>query len=117
MWSHFSLIILCVRPFIDIGPKVVSGRIPYEDIVSDIHVLMALMKGSLPPRPPEPLLSDAFWDFIVLCWSKDPFARPEIEKVREKLQLLRYCCSEEALASNVIDADKMPEKEAEEEAE
>lgn len=66
---------------------------------------MEIMKGSPPPRPSEPILSDAFWNLIVSCLGRDPLARPEINQVRDTLQVLRYSCSEEELAANVVDAD------------
>ncbi|PPQ91942.1 LOW QUALITY PROTEIN: hypothetical protein CVT25_000985 [Psilocybe cyanescens] len=97
--------------------QVISGRIPYEDILSDIHVILQLINGGDPPRPAEPLLSDGFWDFIVLCWSRNPFMRPQIDQVREMLHMLRYSCSEETLAANVIDYDKSPEKDTVEDTE
>ncbi|KAH9475510.1 putative serine/threonine-protein kinase [Psilocybe cubensis] len=100
-----------IYSFGSVALQVISGRIPYEDIVSEVQVIMQLIKGINPPRPAEPLLSDAFWEFIVLCWSRDPFKRPEIDQVREKLQLLRYSCTEETLASNIVDCDKQPEQE------
>ncbi|KDR84190.1 hypothetical protein GALMADRAFT_133541 [Galerina marginata CBS 339.88] len=77
--------------------QVISGRIPYENIRHDMRVLMELMNGTYPPRPSEPLLSNDFWNFIVICWNQ----RPGIDEVRRKLQLLRDSCSDEALAANV----------------
>ncbi|PPQ91813.1 hypothetical protein CVT25_000262 [Psilocybe cyanescens] len=106
-----------IYSFGSVALQVISGRIPYEDIISDVQVIMQLIKGSDPPRPAEPMLSDAFWDFIVLCWSRNPFSRPEIDQVREMLQVLRYSCSEETLAANVVDYDKSAEKDVVEDTE
>ncbi|KDR71818.1 hypothetical protein GALMADRAFT_781071 [Galerina marginata CBS 339.88] len=100
-----------IYSFGSVALQVISGRIPYEEIASDIHVMMEIMKGRNPTRPAEPLLSDEFWNFIVFCWNRDPSVRPEIDVLREALQILRYSCSEEALAARIIDADKPPEQE------
>lgn len=97
--------------------QTITGRIPYESIALDVQVLMEVMRGGTPARPPEPLFSDELWDLTVSCWSRDPTSRPEIGQVRERLHILRYNCSEGELATNIVDSDKSLEEDGDDDAE
>lgn len=72
--------------------QALSGRIPYDDISSDIQVLIEMMRGQFPRRPPNNLLSDEFWLFITSCWDNEPKSRPNVEAVRIGLLQLRFNC-------------------------
>ncbi|KDR84188.1 hypothetical protein GALMADRAFT_236893 [Galerina marginata CBS 339.88] len=96
-----------IYSFGSIALQVISGRLPYGEIKSDFVVIIELTKGRNPRRPVEPLLSDGFWNFIVLCWHQDPRRRPAIDELREKLHVLQDTCGQEALVANIVDADKM----------
>lgn len=79
----------------------ISGKIPYYNITSDHQVLLKVMAGARPARPVEKLLTDAAWDMITACWTKDPHQRSSIEEVRRSLQTLRYECSTDLLDSMI----------------
>ncbi|KAH9475505.1 Serine/threonine/tyrosine-protein kinase HT1 [Psilocybe cubensis] len=110
---HFGLAVPDVTKYCDIYSlggvmlQTITGRIPYENILLDVQVLMEVMKGRTPARPPEALLSDELWNLILSCWTKEPAARPEIGQLREYLHVIRYECSEEELSANIVFPEKL----------
>lgn len=69
--------------------QVITGRIPYHDIAQDVLVIMELISGKHPRRPPEPMLTDKLWNFIRSCWHADPLSRPGMKIVQMELRNLQ----------------------------
>ena len=67
----------------------ITGRIPYHDVAQDVLVIMELISGKHPRRPPEPMLTDELWNFIRSCWHADPLSRPGMKMVQRELQNLQ----------------------------
>nr|KAJ3419454.1 hypothetical protein HK105_006940 [Polyrhizophydium stewartii] len=63
--------------------EVMTGALPFADVVDDAAVSALIKRGSRPQRPSG--MSDAMWDIVVACWNKDPSARPTFAGVVEKL--------------------------------
>ncbi|KAG8908804.1 hypothetical protein FRB99_003042 [Tulasnella sp. 403] len=66
--------------------EILSGEIPYKDIVSNPEVVLAVVQGDRPPRDPSacPVTKksyDSVWDIAERCWSPQATARPTIGEV------------------------------------
>ncbi|OAX34965.1 hypothetical protein K503DRAFT_405084 [Rhizopogon vinicolor AM-OR11-026] len=69
---------------------ILSGNIPYRAL-SNIQVIVAIMKGGKPPRLEDPQISERRWDFIQQCWLQFEgiFFRPSADDVCKFLQYVR----------------------------
>src|SRR5262249_8649328 len=61
--------------------QVLSGKIPFYQIASDIRVLGAIANGGKPKRPDQGgaggnEISDAMWELLLVCWERAPGDRP-----------------------------------------
>jgi hypothetical protein len=69
-----------------------TGKRPYADFRSSLHVFVAKMThGELPKRPTEPEvvangLDDTLWDLLMDCWKADPQERPTIDQLIARLE-------------------------------
>lgn len=70
--------------------QVLSGKIPYHYIRSDVTVVIELHNGNNPRRPTENWVTDGVWEFINRCWA-EPSERPA---VREVYQYMLNCCED-----------------------
>ena len=65
----------------------ITGKIPSYH-AQDVLVIMELMSGKHPRRPPELMLTDELWNFIRSCWHADPLS-PGMKMVQRELQNLQ----------------------------
>ena len=66
-----------------------SGKVPYH-YLSELGVFHAVSKGIRPRRPVTPLVTDALWKFIHLCWHQTQSARPCVREVNDRVAALRH---------------------------
>lgn len=59
-----------------------SGEIPYYNITNEAYVLIQLLQGRRPERPPNSMLTNAHWEFIASCWDSLPLSRPSASAVQ-----------------------------------
>ena len=75
--------------------QVLTGKLPYHNIIDDTMVALVVAQRKQPERPSGEgceALTEAYWNFIVNCWSNK---RPSSEQAHKELIRLR----EEALAA------------------
>lgn len=67
---------------------VMTKKLPYVTVLSDVKVILAIMNGEkpLPENYPELPAADPLWDVMRECWDDDPTKRPGMVAVFEKLQ-------------------------------
>ncbi|KII88351.1 hypothetical protein PLICRDRAFT_621516 [Plicaturopsis crispa FD-325 SS-3] len=56
--------------------EILTTRLPYCDVRSDVAVLLAVNEGARPARHSYPEISDDIWDILQACWVADPDLRP-----------------------------------------
>ncbi|KXN89726.1 Tyrosine-protein kinase HCK [Leucoagaricus sp. SymC.cos] len=64
---------------------------PFAEYNSDMAIIKALMKNEQPKRPvlavnQEDPITDALWNLMVWCWSREPESRPTMQEVGEALK-------------------------------
>ncbi|KAG8912779.1 hypothetical protein FRC01_004903, partial [Tulasnella sp. 417] len=66
---------------------VMTSKMPYAEVFSDVKVIMAIMGGQrpLPENYPELPPTDPLWDMMRECWYEDPMRRPTMTEVFDKL--------------------------------
>lgn len=71
-----------------ISSDVMTGKIPYVQVLSDPKVMMAIIGGSvpLPEEYPELPAPDPLWEILRECWTGEPTKRPMMTQVLEKVQ-------------------------------
>lgn len=70
--------------------EVITGKAPYHHRRHDTVVILDVIRGTLPPRPAENLVSDGLWDLLKSCWQKLPENRPTAKIVELWLETLRW---------------------------
>ncbi|KAF8510231.1 kinase-like domain-containing protein [Hysterangium stoloniferum] len=71
--------------------EIMSGQIPYADIISVGPVIGMISRGELPTRPGmniNPALSDEIWAVCQKCWIFVPRQRPSMREVSRELSSL-----------------------------
>ncbi|KAL4064416.1 kinase-like domain-containing protein, partial [Scleroderma citrinum] len=69
--------------------QVLSGKVPYF-YLTDIQMLVMVMRGIPPKRPKEPNIDDEGWGIIQWCWTAESINRPEIGEVTNRLKSLKH---------------------------
>lgn len=73
-----------MRSDVNAPPKILTGKIPYHQYVSEARVLLAVMKQEIPLRPTFPgETNDKLWELLVMCWNFKPEERPDTSKLQE----------------------------------
>jgi serine/threonine protein kinase len=71
--------------------EALSGKIPFENCRSEIHVIMSVISRKLPAKPEGGRVLgkvfDLLWECCCACWSHDPAERPRMADVREGLNV------------------------------
>ncbi|KAG8938824.1 hypothetical protein FRC04_007422 [Tulasnella sp. 424] len=67
---------------------VMTNKLPYVTVLSDVKVILAIMTGEkpLPENYPELPAADPLWDVMRECWDDNPAKRPGMVAVFENLQ-------------------------------
>lgn len=67
--------------------EILSSKQPFEHIIQDIRVTVAILKGEKPSRNdyPNVILPEITWTLFERCWERDPAARPEMQEVQATL--------------------------------
>ncbi|KAK0213720.1 TKL/TKL-ccin protein kinase [Armillaria fumosa] len=68
--------------------EILSGRIPYHYVRTDVQVVIELHNGKKPRRPATSFVTNAQWDFIQRCWADDPQERPDVGQALASVQAL-----------------------------
>jgi hypothetical protein len=62
--------------------QVFTGRLPFHNLVRNERVILSVMTGERPGRPPEPAkqlgLDDEIWNLMQDGWAHSPCNRPNI---------------------------------------
>ncbi|KAF9444323.1 kinase-like protein [Macrolepiota fuliginosa MF-IS2] len=66
--------------------QVFTGRNPYDHIKNNSATVMEVVKGKLPPQPPE--IDGVMWTLLKRCFSYDPTRRPRMEAVSIVLNIM-----------------------------
>ncbi|KAH7334695.1 kinase-like protein [Rhizoctonia solani] len=70
--------------------QILAGELPYARM-SDVAVLVNVIKESLPPRPTvgtihrDRCTEDKLWELLLRCWNYNPELRPTAMEVKEAL--------------------------------
>ncbi|CAE7173003.1 unnamed protein product, partial [Rhizoctonia solani] len=59
--------------------EIFTGQVPYPDCRSDISVIRAVERKTLPTRPTKlgnDRKGDKMWQLLMRCWSRSPAERP-----------------------------------------
>ncbi|TDL22518.1 kinase-like protein [Rickenella mellea] len=72
--------------------EVFTGKPPFRELSSDTQVLMTVVKGGRPKRPPQHSgssagIDDTVWKIITHCWAQNRENRPSAEKVFRALEM------------------------------
>lgn len=68
--------------------EILSGRIPYHYVRTDVQVVIELHNGKKPRRPATSFVTNAQWDFIQRCWADNPQERPDVGQALASVQAL-----------------------------
>ncbi|KAH8810302.1 kinase-like domain-containing protein, partial [Flagelloscypha sp. PMI_526] len=60
--------------------EVLTGKMPWHTERLDVTVMFKLLQQERPPRPSEGITDDV-WNFIELCWHREPSERPSSSEV------------------------------------
>ncbi len=63
---------------------------PFVTYTQDMAVVLAVLEGKRPKRPPDGTFTDTIWELMEACWAQDPAGRPTAAGVAKSL---RYVCS------------------------
>jgi len=63
--------------------QTLSGQLPWSEIKNSTIIIIKLYEKCLPQRPESLPMSDAHWDFIMLCMSLVAEFRPSVVEVLE----------------------------------
>lgn len=71
--------------------QIFSGNIPFHEIANDQRVMLEVMRGNRPSRPPAELclsrgLDNAIWSLVEACWHQQPAQRPTARATLESIQ-------------------------------
>ena len=67
--------------------QLMSGRLPYFHVSSDITILARIRSGKLPARKRYEAVPHGVWDILVRCWARDPELRPTMSEVKGYLDV------------------------------
>ncbi|EJD36726.1 kinase-like protein, partial [Auricularia subglabra TFB-10046 SS5] len=67
--------------------EVLSGRVPFYELATDMQVILAVSRGDLPSRPPR--IRDTLWKIMLRCWALVPSDRPSAGSLLQRLSDLK----------------------------
>lgn len=77
--------------------QIFSGEVPFQDVFGDYPVIVKVMGGQRPTRPilcdpwkilcTDMGLDDSIWALVEHCWRQDPYERPTMTSVAQRLPL------------------------------
>ncbi|KAF5352869.1 hypothetical protein D9756_006327 [Leucocoprinus leucothites] len=68
--------------------EIMTGKLPFEHLVNDAQIALALLKGKLPTRPhyvPDQIEA-VIWEQVDRCWTPEAGKRPKCRDILLKLQ-------------------------------
>ncbi|KAF9027111.1 TKL/TKL-ccin protein kinase [Hymenopellis radicata] len=69
--------------------ELITEKRPWSECKREVMVILnVISKKTTPSRPKDVALSDELWALMEDCWKRDSATRPDMEQVRERLQLL-----------------------------
>ncbi|KXN92522.1 Alpha-xylosidase [Leucoagaricus sp. SymC.cos] len=76
-----------------LGHEVLSGKAPFCQFSSDFKAISAIGRGDKPARPGHngrggSAISDAIWDWLMMCWEYEDADRPTSSKLQEILSYM-----------------------------
>jgi hypothetical protein len=67
--------------------EVLTGERPFSELSSDLHVMVAVLRGRRPQRPTAlPELTDDCWRLVEQCWDQEAVQRPHITTILDRLR-------------------------------
>lgn len=75
-------------------PQLFTGRIPFDHVIYDFHVIMEVMQGARPPRPIDAEAAgfdETIWGIMERCWHIEPGLRPSCQEVLDVVTSMRGC--------------------------
>ncbi|KAF9005070.1 kinase-like domain-containing protein [Cyathus striatus] len=67
--------------------EILTGKIPFYNILRDGPVILKIITGDRPSRPDDGSISDCIWELMELCWCQEPCERPQMEEVVDSLRV------------------------------
>lgn len=68
--------------------ELLTSRIPYSYVTSDMEVVIRLDQGEKPRRPAQQFVTDEQWEFMQWCWMDRQEDRPVVEEVLTHARIL-----------------------------
>ncbi|TDL16125.1 kinase-like protein [Rickenella mellea] len=68
--------------------EILTGKVPFAELRQDSVVLLSLIRGARPRRPPDHLMSDHLWEVITQCWQTVHSNRPAAQDIALALDLI-----------------------------
>lgn len=65
--------------------QVFTGEVPFHPYLP-AAAMLAILDAKRPARPAHPNLTDELWALMRCCWNQDPYLRPEMPVVSQKLR-------------------------------
>jgi hypothetical protein len=85
--------------------QILTRRLPYCVIKSDVSVVLSISRGVLPQHIDYPEISDNVWQILQTCWTDDPANRPLMQQL---LMQLNNLLSESSDISSDLQASNTP---------
>ena len=98
VWAFGMVLYVCTRSisiegFVNVIQEALSGEAPYHTMQNEAQVVISIINDKLPAKPEVSRESgthfEMLWGCCLICWRKDPKARPPMAKVRELLDVGR----------------------------
>jgi len=70
--------------------EVLTGEVPFAHRRYDTVVILDVIRGTRPPRPAIPAMSDDVWDILQRCWEVFPDNRPSAKLVESWINTVYY---------------------------
>ncbi|KAG6845008.1 hypothetical protein H0H87_001780 [Tephrocybe sp. NHM501043] len=80
-----------IYSFASVVLRIISGNQPFNELGTDVDVVLAVYAGTLPFAPANkkffdpPNANRLFWDLMLSCWSHVPNERPQMGRVHDNL--------------------------------
>ncbi len=71
--------------------ELITEKRPWSECKREVMVILnVISKKTIPSRPKDVALSDELWALMQDCWRRDSATRPDMEQVRERLEILQH---------------------------
>jgi hypothetical protein len=71
------------------GQEILTGKLPFEHLAKDIHVMLFIIDNQLPNAPEDlkarPAFHQKLWNLCQSCWERVPAQRPSMTSIMEDL--------------------------------